>query len=217
VYDKWTFHEIPFDDPAVMRAFERFGEIVFEDRNLFLGPQGAAVTSWEAAQVPMVDRDPPGCWLYHFPSFAGIGVPPGSVGRTTDAFAFPAPNHEHDEVVLGGANFAIAFSDRPEVREVMRFLVSPQFGERFFTSGEGSLSANRRFDTSLYDPVWHRFAELLDDALAGDAFRFDGGDLMPTEVGVDSFFGAMKTYLTEGPKSLGAILADLEAAWPDDG
>jgi hypothetical protein len=40
---------------------------------------------------------------------------------------------------------------------------------------------------------------------------------MPTEVGTDSFFAAMKTYLTEGHDSLDTILAELEAAWPDDG
>jgi hypothetical protein len=36
-------------------------------------------------------------------------------------------------------------------------------------------------------------------------------------VGMDAFFDAMVRYVSEGPDSLDSILADLEAAWPDDG
>jgi ABC-type glycerol-3-phosphate transport system substrate-binding protein len=38
IYDRWTFHEIPFDHPDVRRAFQRFGEIVLDDRNHHLSP-----------------------------------------------------------------------------------------------------------------------------------------------------------------------------------
>jgi hypothetical protein len=99
----------------------------------------------------------------------------------------------------------------------MRRLVSPNFGESWFTSGEGDFSANRRFDTNLYDPVWRRQAKLLDGALEAGTFRFDGGDVMPPGVGLDAFFDAMVRYVSEGPDGLDMILADLEAAWPDDG
>ena len=53
-------------------------------------------------------------------------------------------------------------------------------------------------------------------ALAGDAFRFDASDLMPPPVGNDLFWDAMMRYAREGPDSLDAILAELDAAWPDD-
>jgi hypothetical protein len=35
-------------------------------------------------------------------------------------------------------------------------------------------------------------------------------------VGTNRFWDAMTRYMVEGPESLDAILADLEAAWPDD-
>ena len=75
----------------------------------------------------------------------------------------------------------------------------------------------RRFDTSLYPPFWRKQAELIDDALAIDAFRFDASDLMPVEIGERAFWKGMLTYLDEGPGSVDRILAELEAAWPDDG
>ena len=42
VYDQWYKHEIPFDDPAVLAAGEKFGEVMFKD-GYVLG--GAAATA----------------------------------------------------------------------------------------------------------------------------------------------------------------------------
>jgi alpha-glucoside transport system substrate-binding protein len=217
VYDDWTSHRIPFDHPAVRRAFERFGQIVFGEGNLSVGTQGALVTAFEGAQIPMVQAEPPGCWLYHFPSFASFPLPRGSVGTTTDAFPFPSPNPRHPDTLLVGGGMAVALADRPEVREVMRLLVHPEFGRDWFTSEGGAFSANRRFDMSAYAPTWRRQAEVLHAALDAGTFRFDGSDLMPPEVGFEAFWNAMIRYVSEGPESLDAVLADLDAAWPDDG
>ena len=217
IYDRWTFHEMPFDHRAVRRAFERFGQIAFGDRNLAVGTHGAVVSEWGLAQLPMVESDPPQCWLYHFPSFASLTLPPGSVGRTTDAFPFPSLNPTNGDAVLGGMQTALVLADRPEVREVVRFLAAPGFGQDWFAAGDGSFSANNRFDASAYAPPWRRQAQELRAALAADTFRLDGGDLMPPKVGTGPFWNAMLRYLEKGPGSLDGILADLEAAWPDDG
>jgi hypothetical protein len=112
---------------------------------------------------------------------------------------------------------ALVFADRPEVRAVVKFMATPAFGQKWYTAGLGTFSANNRFDVSTYDQPWRSQARLLRSALASDTFRLDGGDLMPPEVGMSTFWGAMIRYLQEGPDSLDATLADLEAAWPDDG
>jgi hypothetical protein len=39
---------------------------------------------------------------------------------------------------------------------------------------------------------------------------------MPSPIGDRLFFAAMIDYLQRGPSSLDAILAGLDAAWPDD-
>jgi len=130
---------------------------------------------------------------------------------------FPAPSAGHSDLLLGGGGFALASTDRPEVREVMRFLLSPEFGVDWFGSGAGALSPNRRFDRANYDPFWREQADLLDAALAADTFRYDGSDLMPPPIGDELFSEAMVRYVEDGPDSLDGILAELEAAWPDDG
>jgi len=211
VYDQWTFHEIPFDSPPVRDAFERLGQILFSDGYI---AEGGAEENFANAQRPMIRDDPPGCWLYQFPDFATEFVPPGSAGTTTDIFPFPSLGAPSPGVVGGGDMIGV-FSDRPEVREVVRYMLGPEYGGRL-TKTMPFISANRRFDVSNYDPFERHQAELMRAALAADAFRFDASDLMPPEIGADLFWKAMMTYATEGPDSLDTILADLDAAWPDD-
>jgi alpha-glucoside transport system substrate-binding protein len=110
-----------------------------------------------------------------------------------------------------------AFADRPEVRELARFILGPEFGTEMVGTDSDFMSANRRFDLVKYPPFLRRQARALEAALAADTFRFDASDLMPPKIGTRLFLKAMMTYLREGPDSLDGILADLDAAWPDVG
>ncbi len=217
-YDRWSFHELPFDSPEVRTAFERLGRIVFPEGSLYHSIDGALSTSYAFAQLPMVDREPPACWLYHFPSFGANLLPGGALLRETNVFPFPQVDPRFANAVVGGGDQEVVFTDRPEVREVLRFLLSPEFGTALAARGqEGFISANRRFDVDTYPPFWRQQAETVYAALAVDRFRFDASDLMPPEIGAGAFWKAMMTYLREGPASLDRILAELDAAWPDDG
>jgi alpha-glucoside transport system substrate-binding protein len=210
VYDQWMFHEIPFDSAPVRDAFERLGQILFSHGYV---AAGAVESNFQVAQHPMVKDDPPGCWLYEFPDFAANYVR-RYVGTGTDIFPFPSVEVPSTAVV-GAGDILGVFSDRPEVREVVRYMLSPEYGRRL---AEASLylSPNRRFDLSDYDPFERRQATVIYAALADDAFRFDASDVMPPEIGADLFWKAMMRYATEGPSSLDAILSELDAAWPDD-
>ncbi|HUF58496.1 MAG TPA: extracellular solute-binding protein [Actinomycetota bacterium] len=212
-YDDWTFHRTPFDSPAVRDAFGRLDEILFEEGSVRGDPESAGATSWFEAPLPLLD-DPPGCWLHLQASFAAAFLPEGSVGRTTDVFPFPSVGDE-DATLIGAGDMITAFSDRPEVRELVRFLLSPDYGAEMAETEE-FLSPNRHFDHGHYPPFLRRRAKTLRAALAADTFRFDASDLMPPPVGDRVFNDAMMTYLAEGPDSLGRILAELDAAWPDD-
>ncbi len=211
-YDQWTLHEIPFDSEPVREAFERLGQILFTKGYL---AEGAVERPFDTAQLPMVREDPPGCWLYQFPDFGAGYVPPGSVGTATDIFPFPSVG-DPSPAVVGAGDIIGVFSDRPEVREVVRYMLSPEYG-RGLSAASPYLSPNRRFDLSNYEPFERHQAEIIDAALADDAFRFDASDLMPPEIGADLFWKAMMRYAEEGPASLDAILTELDAAWPDDG
>ncbi|HET7236898.1 MAG TPA: extracellular solute-binding protein, partial [Actinomycetota bacterium] len=210
VYDQWTFHQMPFDSPPVREAFGRLGQILFTEGYV---EEGAVEGPFDFAQLPMVEEQPPGCWLYQFPWFATNYVPRGSVGHTTDAFPFPSLGGTQG--VMGGGDMMGVFSDRPEVREVVRYMLGPEYGTQL-TERTPFISPNRRFDVSIYDPFERRQAELIQAALAADAFRFDASDLMPPNIGAGLFWDSMMRYAREGPDSLDAILAELDAAWPDD-
>ena len=108
------------------------------------------------------------------------------------------------------------FSDRPEVRELVRYLLSPEYGTTLINGSVHLIPANRRFDASRYSPFERHEAKLVGAALASDTFRFDASDLMPPEIGADLFWRDMMRYAEEGPGSLDAILTELDAAWPAD-
>jgi alpha-glucoside transport system substrate-binding protein len=211
-YDDWTYHRMPFDSPAVRDAFRRLDEIVFPKGSVLGGPDGASTTSFADAPSRLLDH-PPSCWLHPQASFATVFLPEGSGGTTTDVFPFPSV--DGDPVAIGGGDMITAFSDRPEVREVVRFLLSPDYGDEMVQTGQ-FLSSDPEFDMANYPPFQRRQAEALRAALATDSFRFDASDLMPPPVGDRVFFRAMITYLREGPGSLDRILARIDAAWPED-
>jgi DNA-binding SARP family transcriptional activator/class 3 adenylate cyclase/ABC-type glycerol-3-phosphate transport system substrate-binding protein len=214
-YDDWTFHRLPFDSPPIRRAFEQFGDVVFTEGSVLGGPGGAVETWFDEAQHPMLS-DPPGCWLYQFPTFAASFLDSGAAGSVTDAFRFPSMGGERGGLVGSGDMFG-SFSDRPEVRALVRHFLSPSHGVGAARLGLEFMSPHRDFKLSNYPPFFQRQAELLRAALADDSFRFDASDLMPSPIGDDLFFAGMIRYVREGPDNLEEILADLEAAWPDTG
>ena len=177
---------------------------------------GAIESPWERAQRPMIDEHGPRCWLYHFPDFARLKLPSGAAGTTTDFFPFPSIGPDSDALIGGGSIMSV-FSDRPEVRELVRYLLSPEYGKTPIGGSIHLIPANQRFDASRYSPFERHEAELVYAALATDTFRFDASDLMPPEIGSDLFWKDMMRYAEEGPSSLDSILAELDAAWPDDG
>src|SRR4029079_9267542 len=102
----------------------------------------------------------------------------------------PAVDPRAVGAMLGAGVQVGAFSDRPEVREVVRFLLGPDFGTSLVKVA-GSMSANRKFEVAHYAPTWRPTAEALKAALAADTFRFDASDLMPPEVGGGAFWKGM--------------------------
>jgi alpha-glucoside transport system substrate-binding protein len=113
------------------------------------------------------------------------------------------------------------------VREVVTFMVSADFGMELSKQNPGWISASRDFPLAEYqlctttDPatrtcvsndLTRSLAELVDAALDGDAFRFDGSDLMPLDVGT-AFWAAMVEFVGEGPDNLDELLAQLDSVW----
>jgi DNA-binding SARP family transcriptional activator/ABC-type glycerol-3-phosphate transport system substrate-binding protein len=214
VYDAWVAGEVAFSSPAVRRAFERLGQLVFTDGYVQGGMERALNTpAWEG--LFQLVAKPPGCWLHHQASFAASWLDEGTVlGEGIATFPTPPINRDHPEITLMGGTFALVYTDRPEVRAVVEYLMSPSFGRHLATT-HWFLAPNRHFDTSLYPDTWtQQLAAELARAQDADNVRFDGSDQLPPRVGTSPLWSSMMDYLRAGPDSLNEILARLDALEP---
>jgi DNA-binding SARP family transcriptional activator/ABC-type glycerol-3-phosphate transport system substrate-binding protein/energy-coupling factor transporter ATP-binding protein EcfA2 len=207
-YDRWVFGDLPFQSPEIRSAFEHLGEVVFNEEYVGGGLEKIMVP-YTLADDPMF-LDPPECWLYRQASFAPADFPPTVVpGIDVRTFPFPLMGARTEEVVLGGGDFVVAFRDRPEVRELVRYFNRPDFGLAWTKTIPGFLSAHREYEIGNYaDPESQQLGAQIAAALEVDAFRFDGSDLMPN--GGFWMYAGMVDYLEGGPESLDEVLANLD-------
>ncbi|WP_052665622.1 extracellular solute-binding protein [Nitriliruptor alkaliphilus] len=211
VYDAWVAREIPFQDVRVRTAFERLGQLMFTEGYVRGGPSAALTTPFWAGIQPLLD-DPPGCWLHRQASSMALAFPPGTeVGHDISAFPISGFGSGLREAMIVGGESALVYTDRPEVRALVRYLASPDYGQAFVTH-PGFLAANSQFDVARYPDEWRRVAaaEML-QARDRDRLRFDGSDLMPPWLGTKPFWAAMVDYIAGGPETLDGILERLDA------
>ena len=216
-YDKWVTHEIPFNDATVVNAFETTGKILRDDNyvNGGLGDRKTiSTTAFTDAGLPILDGT---CYMHRQASFYGNSWPEGTeVGPdgTIWAFYLPAVDPDVAKPIIGGGDFALAFSDRPEVQALQTYLASADWANeraRATTAG-GAVSANSGLDTALLtNEVDKLSVELLTDDHA--LFRFDGSDLMPSAVGAGTFWTAMVDWTTTDVTSQ-EVTDQVERSWP---
>ncbi len=256
VYDEWVAGERAFDDPEIVAAAKLGEEILFGPDFVRGGPESITSGGWGLAAVNLLELDPftgeagPRCffvtgqsqYLHLLGADTDIG-PGGRPGQDVDFFMLPPVDGDGPAPVTGGGLIATAMTDRPEIRELMRFMASPEWGEIWASlsgeQGDTFLSANWNFDTAAYHGIQgpdtgltatREDAEVLKrlhwvqiEALQNDTWRYDGSDLMPTT------FAAWTADFDPGPfwqgmvdwvdqkKPIEEILADIEAARPPPG
>lgn len=213
VYDDWVYHRIPFNDERVVAAIEAYGELANKDGNVLGGAQGILNTPFGDAMAPAFE-DPPGCYLMRQGNFA-TGFFPDDIQASLDEevgiFPFPpAADGFEGQPMLGGGDLAAALSYDEDTIKVMEFLTSPEFGAEWAAAG-GWLSPHRTFDASQYpDEMTRQIAEM---ATTADVFRYDGSDVMPKEVGSDSFWKAMVQFQS-GDLTAQQAADMVENTWP---
>ncbi|MFV9672607.1 MAG: hypothetical protein ACNYZH_05225, partial [Acidimicrobiia bacterium] len=217
VYDQWVDGDLPFNSVAIRRAFERYGDVVLPLGHVYGGIANAIDAPTSDGLVPM-QSEVPGCWFHHQGSLALRYLPAHAVRYGQMAyFVMPSVEPDYADTVLGSAVFAAAVKDRPEVRELMRFLASPGFGvELAQSSGSGFIAANRLFDRT-YNGRDSRvnLRVIAHDALEADRFRFDGSVAMGIDLDV-AFRSAMIHYLRGGSGALPRVLDNLDDRSIDD-
>ncbi|SCG44295.1 ABC transporter substrate-binding protein [Micromonospora halophytica] len=212
VYDQWTTHGIPFNDPKVAEAVDKAGTILKNDKYVnggFGGVKSVATTSFQEAGVPITTGK---CALHRQASFYANQWPQGTkVAEDGDVFAFyfPAIDPAKGKPVLGGGEFVAAFADRPEVQAVQTYLASGEYANSRAKIGDW-VSANKKLDiANVPNPVDKLSVGILQDPKT--VFRFDGSDLMPAAVGAGTFWKGMTEWVNG--KDTKTVLDGIEGSW----
>ena len=217
VYDQWVTHEIPFNDPQIVAAFDGVGEYL-KNPDMVNGGIGDVSTqiseAFQTAGLPILDGE---CSLHHQASFyETFWNPNGDEGNVVapdgDVFAFllPPVNADDPQAVTGGGEFPVAFRDAEEVEAVRAFLSSDTWANNRVSLG-GVISANKGLDPeNASSELLKQSIEILQDP--DTTFRFDGSDLMPGAVGADSFWKGIVSWI--GGQSTQTVVDTIEASWP---
>jgi alpha-glucoside transport system substrate-binding protein len=181
------------------------------------GADGVAAIDFRDAPIPMFN-DPPSCLMHRQASFISNFFPEDVVLGTDAAFfPFPVIDTSLPKAALGGGELGMVFNNRPEVAAaLLAYSQAPL--QCIQASGAGvpgqeRISANGNTPNTCYttDTVKIQAAAVA-AALAGDAFVFDGSDLMPPEVGQGSFWTGMIDW-TRGTSTVDT-LEMIETSWP---
>jgi alpha-glucoside transport system substrate-binding protein len=215
VYDQWYTHEIPFNDPQIVDAFDTAGEILKNPDYVNAGLGGVdsiATTPWTDAGFPILDGT---CWMHRAANFYATQWPEGTeVAPDGDVYAFYLPTNQTDiKPVLGGGEFVAAFNDRPEVQAFQTYLSSADWAntKAKTTPMGGWVSANNGLDPENLATDFDKLsAEILSDP--DSVIRFDASDLMPGEVGAGTFWTGIVNWLTGSSSQ--EVADQIEASWP---
>lgn len=209
VYDRWVAADISFDDDRIVAAFETLGEIVHHPGRVLGGTQRMLNTSWTHAQDPMFDV-PARCLLHRQGSVQQAQLPSWvTIGNQTDVFVLPAMDGGEPPILAAG-EFAAAFTDRPEVHALLRYLATPEAGAAWAAAG-GFVSPHASFDSAIYgDDLDRRMAEIMKDA---DVIRLDGSDAMVPSVGTGTFWTGIVSYVRSGDAR--RVASEIQAGYPE--
>ncbi|MEL7978324.1 ABC transporter substrate-binding protein [Isoptericola sp. F-RaC21] len=213
-YNKWYKHEIPFNDPKVVKAWDTAGEILKNPDYVNAGLGGVdsiATQSWTDAGNGILDGN---CWMHRAANFYQTQWPEGTeVSQDGDVFAFYLPTDQTDvKPMLGGGEFVAAFDDRPEVQAFQTYLSSADWANQkaLNTPDGGWVSANSGLDPKNLATEFDQYvAGVLSDP--DTVVAFDASDLMPTDA-TAAFLTGVVEWLTGS--STQQVTDQVESAWP---
>jgi alpha-glucoside transport system substrate-binding protein len=208
VYDQWVNHEIPFNDPAVVAAFDAAGEILKNPE--YIDTQSLISTPFQEGGLAILDGQ---CSLHHQASFYEVNWGDGvEVAPDGDVYAFLMPPAKADDplAVTGGGETVVAFETSEAITAVLTHISSDTFANLRVEQG-GTVSANNGVDPSLASsPLLEDTIEILQDPEA--TFRYDGSDLMPGAVGANTFWKGIIGWLSGDDTK--QTVDTIEASWP---
>lgn len=218
-YNAWIQGEIPFSSELVMRAGERVAEELLEPGKVNGGGAAAATTSFQTAgnQLFVEGQDNGQCFMMRQGSFIADFFPDDIKAEVQDGdlsrisfFHLPSPEGT-ESAMLGGGDLVGAFSNTDDVRDVVGYLVSKEFGTNGYASQAIFLSPHNEYDTSSYTTEFQKNAqELLSDTAI---FGFDASDQMPGEVGAGTAWTQLTNWFA-GQTDMETAFTTIDASWP---
>jgi alpha-glucoside transport system substrate-binding protein len=215
-YDKWVTHDIPFNDPSVVKAGQLFGDVMFHDGWVLGGAAQTPSIAFGDAPLPMF-KDPPGCWLHRQANFIVAFFPSTAVAGTDYAFfPFPTIDDPSQSAALIGGELSVVFRNAPEVKDFVEKFSGEQVQcDQGGSTATSRISPNTNVAPSCYaNAILSEASEVTTAAIQSGNARFDASDAMPSAVGSGSFWTGMVKYLQGGPDSLQGVLDDIEKSWP---
>jgi alpha-glucoside transport system substrate-binding protein len=195
--------KVPYNDPGVKQAYETYGKWAKDPKYTVGGAQGTLSTAFgDAIFKPFAD--PPEAMMVKQSGFAGANIakqfPDLKQGTDYDFFVVPGA-----QGLQGGADWMMAFSDKPAVKALVAYLSSAEGGTNWAKATFG-LSPNKGASGNYTDPALQK----LDAALSSTkGFTPDIGDTIPGGFG-SAEWKAIVDYVNGG--DLDKDLSDVAAA-----
>ncbi|WP_213453487.1 ABC transporter substrate-binding protein [Rhizomonospora bruguierae] len=210
VFTKWWQGDLPWTAPEIKRAFQRFGAIATDAKQVSGGATAVLTTDFTTSPQGLFAK-PPACHLHVQADFLGNALAqsvPGVVpGTDIDFFPFPPVDPARaGSVEISGETLAL-LKDSPQGRAFMRYAATPEFSALVAGTGQW-IGANRRTPPEAYtSTLSRRAAQVYADART---VQYAAQNAMPPAM-TQAFHKAVLAYVAN-PSTLDAQLAGLERA-----
>lgn len=202
--------KLPFNDASVKEALEVMVGIVANEKYVASGRQGVLGTKFVDGIGRVFGKNPSAEMYFEGGFVGGIALkdvnPDLKEGEDIAFFSFPTIDPALGSPLIGGGDMMSALVDSPEVRELLKYMVTKEAGEIWVRAG-AIVSPNKLVDSSAYT------SELVKTEAAqvtgATVFRFDGSDLLPGALGEE--WGAALQGVVEKPEDIEKIMGDFEA------
>jgi alpha-glucoside transport system substrate-binding protein len=208
VFDAWWQGRQPWTSAPVRQAFQAFGAIATDPKQVAGGPTAVLSSSFTDSPLGMYAK-PPTCSLTVQADFLGSTleqtVPGIKAGTDIAFFPFPGIDPRYRGLLETSGEAIGMLKDTPQTRAFARYLATPQFSALVASTGQW-LAVNKQVTPDRYPSALNRQVAAL--YRSAPDVRYAAQASMPLAMET-AFFKAVLDYV-KAPDRLDAILAGLD-------
>lgn len=207
VYDAWVSNEMPFNAPEVVNAIEVFGSFARNADYVNGGVEAVSATDFRESPLGLFSL-PAECYLHRQASFIPTFFPEDA---DSDFFYFPSfAGEDLGNPVLGAGTLFGITQDSDAAQAFMAFLQT-EISHEVWMAQSGFLTPHSGVNSDLFASDTLR--QMNDILLDATTFRFDGSDLMPSEIGQGIFWSGMVDYV--GGEDAASVAGRIQDRWAE--